>query len=145
MIPVHQTSFELGKGDCFRACLASVLELGIENFPNFRLLGAETVSIADEWLSRSDLAFRLLPLRFTKSFMGERPDGIPPFSECILVVPSQAYPGNFHAVVGRVGGGNYEIVHDPNPHNAPYSSGVEALGAIFLVTPEMRDEYFQPI
>jgi len=35
MIPVYQTIFTAETGDCYRACVASILEVPIETLPNF--------------------------------------------------------------------------------------------------------------
>lgn len=35
MIPVDQTTFGNGTGNCFQACLASILELKLDEVPNF--------------------------------------------------------------------------------------------------------------
>ena len=35
MIPVYQTIFTAETGDCYRACVASILEVPIKTLPNF--------------------------------------------------------------------------------------------------------------
>jgi hypothetical protein len=58
MKPVYQTIFEDGKGNCFQAALASLLELELEEVPNF----ASYNSVGQfwpkfwEWLQENGLA-----------------------------------------------------------------------------------------
>src|SRR5262245_45006179 len=50
MKPVDQTVFGLPHGNCFAACVASVIELPIEKVPNFVLEGDRWFDAAAEWL-----------------------------------------------------------------------------------------------
>lgn len=48
MIPVYQTIFEPPLGDCWRACVASIMELRLEGVPNFAewYVGAEAADVS---------------------------------------------------------------------------------------------------
>jgi hypothetical protein len=53
--PVDQTEFERGQGNCLSACLASILEIGVDEVPNFcraeEVAGPGWLVRLDEWLS----------------------------------------------------------------------------------------------
>ncbi len=129
MIPVFQKVVDPGKGDCWRCCIASILELNVDCVPNFVGESDHSKGILAEDLVRKWLKDRGLFL--LEIFLwNDRPwdhvlnwihlDG----SFCIMSVPSQKYPKGTHAVVGQFqkvkGSTELVIVHDPNPGNAPY-------------------------
>lgn len=110
MKPVDQTIFGDGKGNCFAACVASILELPIEEVPNF------CEGWDEEW--------------FDKYQEWLRPHG---FSVVMLVAWSEWKPnpgqlctmggksprGDFdHCVVGEWTGEEWRVVHDPHPSRA---------------------------
>lgn len=104
MKPVNQTRVNSTNGDCYAACLASLLELPIEDMPDFFATGnAYTARTA--WL---------LAKGWQESYfaLGSYP---PPVGLAILAVSSATFPGCHHAVVwdGREGTGGC-IVHNPN-------------------------------
>lgn len=51
MKPVHQTNFQRGTGNCFAACLASILEMPLEEVPNFCHEGSD--ADGSTWLERT--------------------------------------------------------------------------------------------
>lgn len=55
MIPIQQTIVDDGKGDCLRACICSLLELPVEDVPNFAELGFFTG--LDIWLAEREHRF----------------------------------------------------------------------------------------
>lgn len=96
---------ESSKGDCFRACLATILELPIQKVPHFALLDfAPDVSVsmqcAQAWLEANGY----------EMWMGID-DGERPLPLCI--VNGLSPRGIKHAVVGDTATG--EIIHDPHP------------------------------
>lgn len=108
MIPVDQTTFGFPGGNCLSACIASLLELPIEEVPYF---GAD-----GNWLDR--LALWLTPRGFWPLI-------------CPLDRDARWYPPVLHILSGKgprdlgrpdvlhsvVAYGN-EIVHDPHPSRA---------------------------
>lgn len=57
MKPIDQTVFGAGKGNCFAACVAAVLELPIEKVPNFCVdFGEEWFAELEKWLEPFGLA-----------------------------------------------------------------------------------------
>lgn len=128
MTPVDQTQFGDGKGNCFPACVASILGRSIDDVPNFIETGDMDVALR-EWLHPQGL--RAITLRFfhdpmkcdeelmdlvamTRAYIITWPD-----DHLILSGYSPRPPVNgralHHAVVGRVAGWGFETVHDPHP------------------------------
>ena len=121
MKPVFQRCVDFGHGDCFSACLASILELDLDSVPNFRSDsmhdGRLMIEHILEWLHPRGVSYFELDLwkgQANWSFLE---------TYCILTIPSQIYLEGKHAVVGlweRQGDTTLlKIVHDPNPNNEP--------------------------
>lgn len=127
MIPVDQSVIDAGSGlgNCFSACVASLLEMPIENVPTFHLRGERD----NVWMSRLDAwlePFGLYALHFeikpahhefvTEGIYKLRSAEIP--GRGLSVPPNVLYiraglspRGHQHAVIAK---GHY-IVHDPSP------------------------------
>lgn len=101
MIPVTQTDTSFTTGNCFAACLASVLELPLEQVPNFMDEGTGWYDRYNDWLAGRNLRI------FTY-----RGDLKPPTGYAILGAGSPRFNG-MHAVVTH----NGEIVWDPHPQS----------------------------
>lgn len=117
MIPVDQTRLhgENVKGNCFRACIASVLELSIDEVPAF-----EDMTIPYEWIDRC--------IEFLESH-GYQYEGIyslEDLRDCngvdgYLVANGKSPRGDFkHSVIWKDGA----IVHDPHPSRSGLDGGV---------------------
>lgn len=125
MIKVYQEIIAQGSGDCFSACLASILELPISSVPKFaRDHGARMNIVAREWLHEhfnlSLVSIRLEDRDHVYQGKDLRLVGGVCGTPCILTYPSPNIPGSFHAVVGQIDehGLNFQIIHDPNPKGA---------------------------
>jgi len=112
MIPVHQEILKAGSGDCFSACLASLLELSLESVPKFRRDAGESgcmYQLAENWLKQR-FAISLLTVQadlLITAFQG---------TPCIAAGVSPNNPSGHHAVVGEIDClGNFTMTHDPNP------------------------------
>lgn len=151
MIPVFQRTICRSTGDCFSACLASLLHLPLEVVPNFNLgrPGYQDIDI-QAWLR--DRGFSMLKVHYPEQTT-ERGIVLDYFHATgayfIGSVPSQKFPGGRHAVVCQfqkdqndesphAGTYNRAIVHDPNPGNQPYPSDVELLCATFILPLELH-------
>jgi hypothetical protein len=97
MTPVTQSRVGLD-GTCFRACLASILNLKESQVPDFGEEG--WVEEANDFLSKHGLKYRRVPVTSTK------PDG---YSTIEGISPR----GRLHACVAKDG----ELVHDPHPQD----------------------------
>lgn len=104
----------IGGGDCWRACIASILDLPASEVPNFALESDwdEMVAAARGWLAergyslfRSYCSAKWEWQTLLKVFSGDNP-GTP----IILIGQCRADPSDNHAVIVMDG----EIVHDPS-------------------------------
>jgi hypothetical protein len=132
VIGVHQTILTKEEGgNCFAACLASILEVPLVAVPNAAVLWAqgevdEGWSLINDWLA--SLGLRI------GSFDGD-PDGWLPHGYWIAIVPSLKLPGETHAVVfqGR------DFVWDPraDAERARTLDEVIAVDALFCLDPAL--------
>lgn len=107
MKPVDQTIFELGRGNCFAACLASILELPIIDvihfpdgkYPLWR-------DIVNDWLASKDMFFIDIALNNDM-----RDSQVRYWGHHIIMGDSPRSGDIRHAVVGYQG----KIVFDPHP------------------------------
>lgn len=138
MINVRQTIFERGKGNCLSACLASVLELPIEEVPSFCNEGEE-----GSWLLRMGAWLRTHGLGFVNvpwnSEMGALPFNCHP-----IVMGTTTRSEEHHAVVGCVEIGNTEptevdgisrtawrIIYLWDPH--PSGNGLDEIESLLFI------------
>ena len=131
MIPVDQTVFEDGRGDCLRACVASILEADILDVPNFSQDG-QFILGAIAWLNSRGL--HVLRIDWTgEGYCHEQylsyPEGY-----CIMSGKSPrstVEKRKGHAVVGRASGWGFKIEHDPHPSRAGLIGEPESVLWIF--------------
>lgn len=96
---------ESTKGDCFRACLATILRKPIQAVPHFALL-----DFAPDVFVAMECAQAWLNSKGYEMWMG-LDDGVNPLPLCIVSgVSPRGIP---HAVVGDTATG--QILHDPHP------------------------------
>jgi hypothetical protein len=129
MKPVYQTKFGKPGGNCFPACVASILELRLEDvpdvcndYPEYPDPSPWLVAFAD-WLRPRGLDFMLAALDNT----------FPPWWTMYWIAGGpQKRTGIMHAVVYK----GQEQVHDPNPR----SSGLSTIAnAMFLVPRDISE------
>jgi hypothetical protein len=131
MIPVdqeflHSTEPDGERGDCFRACVASLLDVPREYVPHFMSRALE-----DRWFEELQSFLRpreLVYVRMGSEFLAWIPKGSHP-----LVIASGPSPrGPYrHAVVGELSWEGYRTVHDPHPSRAGLAGDPDAFG-LFL-------------
>lgn len=121
MIPIDQEHLhdpEAGVlGDCFRACIASVLEVPIAAVPHFALLGSRWSQVADGYLAA-----------LGRELLWEKGD--PPHDVWTIVTVKSPRGSDLKHSVIYYGG---EMVHDPHPSRA----GGEPLGDYFQLNPDL--------
>lgn len=117
MKPVDQTTFGNPGGNCFSACVASLLELPIADVPYF--MGS------DRWFDT--LRDWLEPRGFDAVFFKASPETWAPRGLCILGGQS---PRGSHACVGR----GIAVVHDPHPSRDGLKE-IEDMTLIFPIDP----------
>ena len=136
MTPVFQRIIDPEHGDCQRAAVASVLDLAYEDVPD--LSGNRQGFAFCDWLGARGLCaihleqHRLKPHSHPEMLHDRLWDvremvryDYAAGAVAIASVPSQRFPGGWHAIVVRFAPqpeGYVEVgcVHDPNPGNAPY-------------------------
>jgi hypothetical protein len=131
MKPVTQTVFHHLTGNCFAACVASLLEVPLES------LAIDPDEM--KWLDTTQealKAFGLFYLEIRLDVAVNYPTYAMKERQCIMVGKSPR--GEFlHAVVGKIGHNDadntviYELVHDPHPSGAGIIGNPKAIG--FLV------------
>lgn len=103
MIGVHQTTFGKGKGNCFTACIASLLELPIEAVPFF--CGKDNWRKAtDEWLAPRGYFY------LDVSLPGDMRDDLAEYWG-YHVISGKSSRGLQHSVIGYRG----KMIFDPHP------------------------------
>lgn len=108
MIPVYQTVVERHKGDCLRACVASMFELKIEQVPHF-VLYKNWGHIMFHFYQ--GLGYNYQGTIFSETELPKRKHLI---NGAILAgVPSKTFKGAVHAVLINSRG---KVIHDPNPN-----------------------------
>ncbi len=107
MIEIHQTIFGKPHGNCFQACVASVLEIPLDDVPHF-CGGANP-----EWFAQAR-DFVAARSELTLLLVQAGPEWLPTVAamECYSIVGGRSPRGDFlHSVVYF---GDH-LVHDPHP------------------------------
>lgn len=141
MKPVFQKVVDPGRGDCWRACIATLLELDAEVVPNFvdnEFDGGENCHQAcRKWLNERGLF--MLDINLKNNDLYSVVDWY--FLQgayCIASVPSQRFKGGWHSVVMQLrkideNSTRLVVAHDPNKLNAPYDADVSIRRLQFIV------------
>jgi hypothetical protein len=116
MRPIRQTETVLGRGNCLAACIASLLDLSIEDVPNFRTAEDQWGAL-QAWLS--DRGLCAIRVAAQPSLISSMPP-----QYCILTGPSPRNPV-LHAVIGLWEGERTAMVHDPHPDGTGLAGPVE--------------------
>lgn len=127
MKKVNQKIMNFVNGDCYRACICSILEKELEDIPNFQKDGNEKFAEnLDKWIS--DSGFRLLEIVNSDS------DYLKKAIKDCYVIASGTSPrdkNKLHAVVWY----NGEVVHDPHPDNTGLIGEPNTLTVFLLPNP----------
>ena len=113
MIPVMQTQFGSPRGNCFAACIASILEVPLRTVPNF-CEQENWREATNEWLKPMGLCYLDVTLP------GDARDELVRFWQ-FHVISGDGPRGLRHSVVGFAG----EIVHDPHPDGGGVAGDLE--------------------
>lgn len=115
MKPVDQTIVPVAdedRGDCFRACVASLMELPIEEVPDF-CLHRDWERRLEEWLAPRKMGYVEVRINGEEAVFSPVPRNI----LCIISGHTNRHPKRLHAVVARTEGRGltWEYLHDPHP------------------------------
>ena len=113
---MNQTIERPGDGDCWAACLASLLELPLEIVPNFCAMDhaeGDWWDATQAWLVSRGMVGIEINVR-------DRPTGyLMPMPPTYCIVSGKSPRGDYgHSVIGLVNGPNIEIAHDPHSSRA---------------------------
>lgn len=147
MKPVFQEVFDEGRGDCYRCCIASLLDLPRQVVPNFRSqetdTGVHMATLAREWLRKH------FNLSLVEIYMHQLPECSDDFrlvgGTCgtllIATYDSPNIPNAQHAVVGEIDehGLNIRIVHDPNPNGKPITTYPRFISFLVPLHPRSKE------
>jgi len=103
----YQTSVDQNKGDCLRACIASILELDINQVPNFVMYNEVDFSrMLFHFLLFFGITFNTIATYKINKYgcFGDR---------YIAIVKSKTFKELNHAVIIDK---NFNVIHDPNPN-----------------------------
>lgn len=122
MKPVFQENVDAGTGDCFSACLATLLEIPLSRVPKFRAENPapkDMMAAAREWLN-DNYGLSIVTIKMEKelnSYDDIRLVGAVGGTPCLAGGVSPNIEGAMHCVVGEVDrhGMNFVMTHDPNP------------------------------
>lgn len=98
------------RGDCFAACVASILGVPVASLPNFCALGTDETwaSMANEWLSVHAGVMLI-------TYVGDPLIDAPMYGRHgVMIASGPAERGHIHCVLWRCG----KLLHDPHPSNA---------------------------
>ena len=102
MKSVHQTITRPPRGNCFAACVASILELSLDEVPNF-IEQDDWYGAAQQWLE----PFNLHLVSWSSPGVGD--------AKGYMIIQVDSFHGDWgHVVVGLDG----RIIFDPNPESA---------------------------
>lgn len=118
MKPIMQTKFGADEGNCFAACVASMLEINIDDVPDFYTLAQEKKShwsiLFEQWLLEN---YEIYPL-----FLYEHHQ-LPVF----YIAGGDSWRDIPHSVIYKTG----EMVHDPHPDG----TGIRGVEDVCLFIP----------
>ena len=144
MEPVDQTIFGNTNGNCFPACLASILEIPLDTIPNFCATPGDWIRAANKWMSTYGLCILEWDLAEDGALCGMNglADG------AWVVISGKSPRGDFlHAVVGRyrddeeLGTHKLEYVHDPHPSRSYHDGPAKHADFFVAINPQDRHPY----
>lgn len=115
---ITQTVLNATRGDCFAACLASLLEVSIEQVPNIHnISGDDWFYPLNAWLRQAHGLVLLMIQADAYASKVWFPDGVPFIASCDTGL------GWNHAVVMAYHGMEAKVLHDPFPGGSGIKSG----------------------
>ncbi len=126
MVPVQQTRFGTN-GNCFQACVASLLGQQLDDVPDFCNESADWWESLQMWLLRrghSAIQIRLSPQCMISSH------------GCPCIVFGISTRGVAHCVVGETDGSGFKLLFDPHPDGS-FLNG-QPSHALFIIPLHMR-------
>ncbi len=113
MKPVTQTTFGDKRGNCYAACIASLLEIPLDGVPNFCFEAkseSRWMNEVQDWLKEQGWGIAMMLFPKLDSIKETIYVGMFP-KDCHYIISGKSPRGLLHSVIGRDG----KIVHDPHP------------------------------
>lgn len=124
MKPVTQT-LTGEQGNCFAACVASILEMPLDEVPNFCAVEHDWFGAFQRWLHERGLCALDINIEGQVGILS-------PMPPMWMILSGPGPRGLLHAVVWRGNGSDgWKIVHDPYPNGR----GIGHIQAITLLMP----------
>jgi hypothetical protein len=113
-------------GDCFRACVASVLELELNEVPHFCESWDNWYALFQEWVTDRGLVAVEVKI--------DRPECLAATNGLMCILSGKTSESSvLHSVVGRyVHGVGFELLHDPHSRGE-FFNGLEPDWVMFLL------------
>lgn len=139
MKPVDQTTFGFPGGNCFSACVASILELPLKEVPYFMDHGEDWLAAFGKWLQERGMTAICLNIQDMEEWV-EKTLGIYILSGLSPRAPTPPDPKlHLHSVVAR---GN-SIIHDPHYSRSGLLSHSDAVIIVPLDPVEIKHQLHQ--
>lgn len=112
---INQIYTEKGRGDCWRAAVASLLEIELEAVPHFLLHGDYCYSVFIKFLESLGYNFLFTRIKSRGEFVKENlPTKKDLYKRAVIaLVPSRNHEGVNHCVLINSKG---KVIHDPSPN-----------------------------
>jgi len=109
MLKIYQDDLTPQTGNCFAACVASILELPLHTVPNFCNTSDPWWPAFQQWLAQRGLT--------AVEIHNKRRSGLRPVTPGVpVVITGPSSRGSWqHSVVGIACDEGFEFIHDPNP------------------------------
>jgi len=137
MKPCDQIDISKNSGDCFRAVIASILELHLCEVPHVyrdHPDSRDAWKAFQRWAATVGFSVVEIDTKYTKEGWFLPAEG----QQCWLCGPSPRFDGVQHAVVGKWENGQYVMTHDPHPSRAGIPS-FEQAGFFIQIEPSIRN------
>lgn len=130
MKPVKQTRIGQGNGNCWTACIASILELPIEEVPDF-IDEKDFYGSTIKWLGKRGLTLVQINLEGSPHWPFFWGDTV------WTILSGQSPRGDWkHAIVGN----GLKYVHDPHPDSKMLKGEIEYVYLLVPITVNIKEE-----
>lgn len=126
MNPVDQTDLTTTSGNCFQACVASLLGVGLDELPHFVMMSGkvgDTDLESEDWFDHFDNWMRERGLFSIECSLKSGPVMSCVSADTFCILTGESPRGCMHAVVGKTTDSPlayraFLLVHDPHPSRA---------------------------
>ena len=108
MWPVPQTNLGHKTGNCFAACVASILHLALEDVPNFCVFAGDWWIEMQKWLAEKGLT--ALEVKLAEQSLSTVTVGLP-----VIFTGKSPRGTHLHSVVGKAMEKGFVYAYDPHP------------------------------